>query len=263
MFPDFLNAPQLWVAALLSPTGALMIAEWTGVLLAIAGALVMSMNRSYSRHAWLLWTLSNLLLILPIAHTQRWGLLAMQAAFLIVNVNGWWRHGRRTLATPSRPRSPRQRRAMTSYLPGGVAQCREFTTVGECLARAGRPNRLSRSPSPHQQPKPLSRSLDMADHKPPPTTLTITPTVLDEDRRYYVYQLADTHAPQAPLYIGKGTGRRLYDHAADARAYNAGACRGASTKSRTPRAQARQVPARGSAAGRNEAQGLPHPSGSA
>ncbi len=66
----------------------LWVAEWGGVLVAIAVALVMSMHRRWSWYAWPLWILSNLLLIMPTAHSEHWGLVVMQVAFLTINVNG-------------------------------------------------------------------------------------------------------------------------------------------------------------------------------
>lgn len=65
--------------------------EWGGAFLAIAGALILSMNRPWSRFAWPVWILSNLLLVVATAHGRQWGLVTMQLAFLIVNVNGWAR----------------------------------------------------------------------------------------------------------------------------------------------------------------------------
>lgn len=63
-------------------------AEWGGAILAIVGALVMSMNRRWSWYAWPLWILSNLLLLIPATQRQLWGFAAMQSVFLVLNVNG-------------------------------------------------------------------------------------------------------------------------------------------------------------------------------
>jgi len=102
MFQTHFLSVSHWFADLLVSTDVAWAAEWTGALLAIGGALVMSMNRSWSRHAWAIWIASNLLLIAPIAHSQRWGLLMTQLAFLLVNVNGLLRHRRRVRPTPRR-----------------------------------------------------------------------------------------------------------------------------------------------------------------
>lgn len=53
-----------------------------------------------------------------------------------------------------------------------------------------------------------------------PERNTAAPAPNDGDRRYYVYQFVDPLAPETVLYVGKGTGDRIHDHAADARAYN-------------------------------------------
>ncbi len=72
----------------LSLPSILWVAEWGGSLLAIGGALVMSMNRSWSWCAWPIWIFSNLLLVAPTALSEHWGMVVMQVAFVVVNVNG-------------------------------------------------------------------------------------------------------------------------------------------------------------------------------
>jgi len=59
----------------------------------------------------------------------------------------------------------------------------------------------------------------MIDHAKIPDDNTAA-TASDRDRRYYVYGFVDPLAPETLLYVGKGTGDRIHDHAADARAYN-------------------------------------------
>ena len=81
--------------------GILWAMEWGGALLAVVGALVMSMNRPWSWHAWSIWLLSNLLLLVPTTHSAHWGLAAMQMVFLVLNVNGLLRC-RRTRPRPAR-----------------------------------------------------------------------------------------------------------------------------------------------------------------
>lgn len=102
MLQTLILSASHWFAHFLVSTEALWIAEWTGALLAIGGALVMSMNRGWSRHAWAIWIASNVLLIAPIAYAQRWGLLMTQFAFLLVNINGLLRHRRRARPSPRR-----------------------------------------------------------------------------------------------------------------------------------------------------------------
>lgn len=85
----------------LSLPSILWVAEWGGSLLAIGGALVMSMNRSWSWCAWPIWIFSNLLLVAPTALSEHWGMVVMQVAFVVMNVNG--------LATVNRRRGDHRR----------------------------------------------------------------------------------------------------------------------------------------------------------
>lgn len=74
--------------------GLMWIIEWFGALLAIAGALIMSMNLRWSWYAWPVWILSNVVLIIPMIGGEHWGMVTMQIAFLAVNLNGLLRHWR-------------------------------------------------------------------------------------------------------------------------------------------------------------------------
>lgn len=211
-----------WFAHLLVSTEVLWIAEWAGALLAIGGALVMSMNRGWSRHAWAIWIASNVLLIAPIAYGHRWGLLMTQFAFLMVNINGLLRHRRRARPSPRRTtnssrcaeglrRDPIHRRGIGARYPNAsLATLRRVTPRQRVAFR--RPLQIS-----HQ---PTARSYIMIDDNRLPESNTAAPVPNDSDRRYYVYQFVDPLAPETVLYVGKGTGDRIHDHAADARAYN-------------------------------------------
>lgn len=217
----FLSASH-WFAHLLVSTEALWIAEWTGALLAIGGALVMSMNRAWSRHAWAIWIASNVLLITPIAYAQRWGLLMTQFAFLLVNINGLLRHRRRARPSPRRTtkssrraeglrREPIHRGDIGARYPNAsLATWRRDMPLRRAALR--RPLQIS-----HQT---TARSFIMIDDDNFPEENTTAPASNDSDRRYYVYRLVDPLVPEAVLYVGKGTGDRIHDHAADARAYN-------------------------------------------
>lgn len=217
----FLSASH-WFAHFLASTEALWIAEWTGALLAIGGALVMSMNRGWSSHAWAIWIASNVLLIAPIAYAQRWGLLMTQFAFLLVNINGLLRHPRRARPSPRRTTDSQKRadglRRETIHRGGMGARYPNaslFTCRGDMpLRRAAlrRPLQISHQPN--------ARSFIMIDDDNFPEDNAAAPTSNDSDRRYYVYRLVDPQAPETVLYVGKGTGDRIHDHAADARAYN-------------------------------------------
>jgi hypothetical protein len=62
--------------------------EWTGAGLGVLGSLMISFNRRMSRYAWIPWIASNLLLMLFAWGIAAWGIFAMQAVFLAINVNG-------------------------------------------------------------------------------------------------------------------------------------------------------------------------------
>lgn len=82
--------------------GVLLTIEWGGALIAIVGALVMSLNRQWSWFAWPLWILSNLVLLVPMVQGAHWGMVVMQVAFLAVNVNGLLRYRRTSPTAPDK-----------------------------------------------------------------------------------------------------------------------------------------------------------------
>jgi hypothetical protein len=161
MLQTLFNSASHWFAHVLASTEVLWIAEWTGALLAIGGALVMSMNRGWSRHAWAIWIASNVLLIAPIAYAQCWGLLMTQFAFLLVNINGLLRHRRRARPSTRRTtKSPRRaeglrrepihraawaRAIRTPVLPDGTESSRSAAriSVDRCTSPTKRPQGAS------------------------------------------------------------------------------------------------------------------------
>lgn len=137
-----------WFAHLLASTEVLWIAEWTGALLAIGGAFVMSMNRVWSRHAWAIWIASNVLLIAPIAYAQRWGLLMTQFAFLLVNINGLLRHRRRARPSPRRTtNSPRRAEGLRREPIHHGRHGRALSERQSCQMAPSHPAPSRRSPS--------------------------------------------------------------------------------------------------------------------
>ena len=76
----------------------MQLIEWLGAMLGIAGALIISMNRPWSGAAWPIWIASNVSLIAFAAEIGAWGIVVMQAAFIVININGvwhWWVRPRR------------------------------------------------------------------------------------------------------------------------------------------------------------------------
>ena len=72
-------------------TKAMLVIEWLGAILGIAGSLLLSMNGPWSGYAWPIWILSNAFLMAVAATVGTWGIFGMQAAFLLINANGIWR----------------------------------------------------------------------------------------------------------------------------------------------------------------------------
>lgn len=200
----------------------LWVTEWAGALVAIAGALVMSMNRRWSRHAWALWILSNLLLMVPIAHGGLWGLLAMQLAFLLVNVNGCLRYRRNSVPPPGRQRIACHRRERPRRVSDHTAADveREAGNRNTRAAAAWRRCTSSRRSSPPPLCSQYPRRNTMLKDKHDNEIRVDLVGADDGDRRYYVYEVVDPRAPDTPLYVGKGVADRIYDHVTAARAYN-------------------------------------------
>lgn len=67
-----------------------VVVEWLGALLGVAGSLMMSLNRAASKYAWYPWIASNALLMAYGVRAGAWGIFAMQAVFLLINLNGLW-----------------------------------------------------------------------------------------------------------------------------------------------------------------------------
>lgn len=62
--------------------------EWSGAALGLLGALLLSMNRVFSRYGWLLFLLSNFMWIGFGIATEAWGLVFMQVGFTLTSLNG-------------------------------------------------------------------------------------------------------------------------------------------------------------------------------
>jgi nicotinamide riboside transporter PnuC len=68
-----------------------MIVEWLAAFLGVSGAFIMATNVLSHRLAWIVWIISNILLIsLFTFHTNQLGLLFMQGTGLVINSLGYW-----------------------------------------------------------------------------------------------------------------------------------------------------------------------------
>ena len=84
--------------------------EWTGAALGVIGSYLLAENRSFSRYAWPIWIGSNACLIGYFIEIHSWGVLAMQAIYLLSSVRGLYRsfpgiRSRVCRATPSAARA--------------------------------------------------------------------------------------------------------------------------------------------------------------
>ncbi|MGY6257272.1 hypothetical protein ACXIVK_27825 [Paraburkholderia caledonica] len=65
--------------------------EWVGAVLGVIGSYLLAENRSFSRYAWPIWIGSNSCLIAYFATIHSWGVLAMQAIYLLSSIRGLYR----------------------------------------------------------------------------------------------------------------------------------------------------------------------------
>lgn len=82
--PD-LASPAFWLDA----------CQWPGMALGLVGAVLVA-GRSVRSRRWgfALWVASNLFWIANATHTGTWGLVIMQACFLVTSGLGWWNNRR-------------------------------------------------------------------------------------------------------------------------------------------------------------------------
>lgn len=74
---------------------ALNLVEWGGAALGMLGSAVLAAHAPWSRMGWLIWIASNLLLIAYTVAIGSWGLLSMQAFYMVTSTVGAWRSFRR------------------------------------------------------------------------------------------------------------------------------------------------------------------------
>lgn len=66
----------------------IMLIEWGGALLGVAGSEVLARNASYSRYGWIIWIASNILWIAFALKRRAFGLLAMQIFYMGISIQG-------------------------------------------------------------------------------------------------------------------------------------------------------------------------------
>lgn len=64
--------------------------EWTGSLLSISAALLISAYHKHSKYCWILWLVANFLILILTFYTKQYGVMALQAGFSITNILGTW-----------------------------------------------------------------------------------------------------------------------------------------------------------------------------
>lgn len=74
--------------AIFSPGLPRLCLEWTGSILALVGAVLLALNRPWSKWAWPLWVVSNISLMLFGLTIGAYGLAAMQGGFMITSFVG-------------------------------------------------------------------------------------------------------------------------------------------------------------------------------
>lgn len=65
--------------------------EWSGAILGMSGSLIMSVNQPWSKWAWAIWLVSNLLLLFYALMRRSYGLITMQVFFTGTSVLGFYR----------------------------------------------------------------------------------------------------------------------------------------------------------------------------
>ncbi len=72
---------------------SLLILEWLGAGLGLAGAFILATNRSYSRYGWWFFLAANFAMIALAVGLARWGLFAQQVGFVGTSLLGVYRAG--------------------------------------------------------------------------------------------------------------------------------------------------------------------------
>lgn len=65
--------------------------EWIGSMLGLAAAFLLASRHHLSFLAWFIWSISNSIILLMSIHTQQYGILVLNAGFMITNIYGCWK----------------------------------------------------------------------------------------------------------------------------------------------------------------------------
>lgn len=64
------------------------IIEWFGSILSISGALLLASQHKKSGWSWIIWSISNIVLLCMAVYTKQWGFATLQLGFTISNIYG-------------------------------------------------------------------------------------------------------------------------------------------------------------------------------
>jgi nicotinamide mononucleotide transporter len=67
---------------------SLKLIEWFGSILSISGALLLASKHRKAGWSWIVWSISNLVLLSMTIYTEQWGVATLQFGFTISNIYG-------------------------------------------------------------------------------------------------------------------------------------------------------------------------------
>lgn len=67
---------------------SIKIIEWFGCILSISGALLLASKHRKAGWSWIVWLISNLVLLIMTIYTKQWGVATLQLGFTISNIYG-------------------------------------------------------------------------------------------------------------------------------------------------------------------------------
>ena len=80
---------------------SIKLIEWFGSILSISGALLLASKHRKAGWSWIVWSISNLVLLSMTVYTEQWGVATLQLGFTISNIYGciMWLY----IKTPEKP----------------------------------------------------------------------------------------------------------------------------------------------------------------
>lgn len=67
---------------------SIKLIEWFGAILSISGALLLASKHRKAGWSWIVWSISNLVLLSMTIYTEQWGVATLQLGFTISNIYG-------------------------------------------------------------------------------------------------------------------------------------------------------------------------------